>query len=78
MTSKKPTVPGNQVTHIVVWNELQRTPATLYGNANCGKGNYTIEVRPDDAATFVDKLKAQGEKALVYHFTGNSSGGGGG
>lgn len=61
--------------NLVVWNEQQRTPAGVYGDANFGKGCYTITVRPKDAANFVAQLTAEGEKALVYNFT--SSGGGG-
>lgn len=65
---KKPSTEG--LTHIVVWNKHQKMSAKLYGDANFGEGKYDITVRPNDAAKFVDQLKARQEKALVYNFSG--------
>lgn len=64
MDAKKP------MNLIHVWSEKQRVPATSYGNANYGEGNYEIRVNEDAA-----QAKEQ-QGGIVYHFS--PSGGGGG
>lgn len=51
---------------LCIWNSLQTTPATCYGNAN-HPGNYEIRVC-SNAAQERDQLLAAGRKAIVYHF----------
>jgi len=60
--------PMTQKNLIHVWNEAQRTPASVYGDANYGPGNYEIRVS-DDAAGARDRLGG-----IVYNFNGGSGG----
>jgi hypothetical protein len=60
---------------ILVWNELQRRPATLYGDAQFGRGNYNIRVSRDPRR---ERKAARGTKPIIYNFGGSSGGGGGG
>ena len=55
---------------ILVWSEYQRVPATAYGNANYGEGNYKIEVGND----LIARRAELGRKAVIYnynHVSGN-------
>jgi len=58
---------------LLIWHEVQRIPATCYGDAHYGQGGYEIRVS-EDAANERDRLGK--EKALVYHFSGSPSGSG--
>lgn len=51
---------------IVVWNEFQRTPASLYGDSCYGEGQYQIIVSNQPA----ELLNQLGKKrATIYHFS---------
>lgn len=54
--------------HIVVWDKDQTLPATAYGDANFGKGNYSITVRPtpEDAVEYANQLKQEGRRSVTY------------
>ena len=49
---------------ILVWNEGQRVPASVYGDANFGRGRYEIIVCDDPNPVFERMGR---EKALIYH-----------
>ena len=58
---------------LLVWHELQKIPATVYGKAHFGEGNFTIKVCKNPNREFA---QLGPEKAIIYHFCGSSSGGG--
>lgn len=59
---------------LLVWHESQRVPATVYGKAHAGDGNFTIKVCPTREA--IDAARAASPSAIVYHFNANLNGGG--
>ncbi len=56
---------------ICIWNEAQRTPATVYGKANCPQGFEVVVCK--DAAAERDAIQAKGMDAIIYHFNGAGS-----
>ena len=61
---------------ILVWNELQRVPATVYGDARWGPDTYTISIHLTQ--TKMDAARARDPDAICYYFPGSGGGSGGG
>jgi hypothetical protein len=59
---------------ILIWHESQRVPASRYGDAHAGEGGFTIAVCQDQET--MNAARSANPDAIVYHFTGSSSGGG--
>lgn len=50
---------------ILVWNELQKVPATIYGNAHFGEGKFRIQACKNPNIELAQLGK---ENAVIYHF----------
>lgn len=58
---------------LLIWNEFQRLPATVYGEARA-KGNFDVIVSQDPPGDR-DHINANGGNAIVYNFAGSCGGG---